>query len=212
MDIVRCNQGHFYDASIHPSCPQCADEAAMGGVINSIGPTEPVGAASPIGPTEPVGAAAPAINPGFTPADFASVSKPQTGGVQAYDPTQPVWLSGTKGFDPVTGWLVCIDGPDKGTDYRIHSGYNYIGRAPHMDICIRNDSHISHDKHALIGYDDESQMFFFAPDSGRNIVRVNDKPVISSVELSAHDILTIGATKLMFVPFCGESFRWNTEK
>lgn len=241
MDIVRCEKGHFYDASINSSCPQCAAEsygggmsfgaaenygggmslgAAVPGVPDDIGPTGPVGGVDPIGPTEPVnagyaggiGPTAPVDSSGFAPSDFVSGTGGQSGPIQAYDPTQPVWANGTLGFNPVTGWLVCIDGPDKGTDYRIHSGYNYIGRAQHMDICILNDSHISHDKHALIGYDDESQMFFFAPSNGRNIIRVNDKPVITSVELKPYDVLTIGTTKLCFVPFCGERFSWNSGK
>lgn len=29
---------------------------------------------------------------------------------------------------PVVGWLVVIEGLCRGTDYRIHTGYNYIGR------------------------------------------------------------------------------------
>ena len=32
------------------------------------------------------------------------------------------------GLDPVVGWLVCIAGPDKGRDYRIHSERNFLGR------------------------------------------------------------------------------------
>ena len=30
------------------------------------------------------------------------------------------------GVEPVVGWLVCIDGPSRGSDYRLHAGYNYI--------------------------------------------------------------------------------------
>lgn len=46
-----------------------------------------------------------------------------TPNVQDYDPTMPATLNGVPGFSPVTGWLVCIDGPAKGTDYRIHTDY-----------------------------------------------------------------------------------------
>ena len=31
---------------------------------------------------------------------------------------------------PATGWLVCINGMTKGTDYKIYQGYTYIGRDP----------------------------------------------------------------------------------
>ena len=36
-------------------------------------------------------------------------------------------------FDPVVEWLVCIDGPEKGRDYRIRSGNNYIGRSQDIE-------------------------------------------------------------------------------
>ena len=138
MDIVRCEKGHFYDASQNSACPQCAAESAGG--MGGVGPTGPVagfgdsGPIEPIGATEPVGAydgvtvgpTAPVMNQGFTPTDFAPGSGGMggvtPGGVQSYGSTQPVWPGGTSGFNPVVGWLVCVDGPDKGTDYRIHTG------------------------------------------------------------------------------------------
>ena len=249
MDLVLCEKGHYYDASIHASCPQCAAEAGgagsfgmgygaaggYGGVgptepvsggYGGVGPTEPVGSGyGGVGPTEPVGMGAiqptepvgmnyggigptfPVENPGFTSGDFVSGQ----GSVQDYGPTQPVWQNGVAGFNPVVGWLVCTEGPNRGADYRIHSGYNYIGRAQHMNICIPNDSHISHDRHALVGYDPESHMFFFAPSNGSNIVRVNGEPVINSVKLNAYDTLTVGTTKLIFIPLCSDHFSWDME-
>ena len=37
---------------------------------------------------------------------------------------------------PVVGWLVCIEGPSKGKDYRMIAEKNFIGRSPEMDIRI----------------------------------------------------------------------------
>ena len=34
----------------------------------------------------------------------------------------------------VTGWLVCVDGAEKGRDYTLHMGFNRIGRSYQMDI------------------------------------------------------------------------------
>lgn len=136
------------------------------------------------------------------------ITKP-IGRVMDYDPTEPIVTGEEEGFSPVTGWLVCIEGPDRGTDYRIRNGYNYIGRGEHMDICIQNDVHISNENQAVIGYDDIEKMFFFGPERGRNAVRVNGKMVINSVELSPYDVLTIGMSKMIFIPLCGENFDWN---
>ncbi len=254
MEIIRCEKGHFYDADLNSSCPQCAAEAQGAGVsgfgaTEPIGATEPVGQAggfgpnavpmstAPIGPTEPVGqgggfgsigptepvgpmsppsssmgATIPVTNPGFGPTDFT----PGGGGrtnmhVQAYEPTTPVPQAGIAGFNPVVGWLVCVDGADKGTDYRIRNGNNYIGRDQSMDICIRNDTHVSNQNAAVIGYDDVEHQFFFGPAGGHNTVRVNGKMVINAVPLEPYDELTVGTSKLMFVPLCGERFDWNAK-
>lgn len=146
------------------------------------------------------------VNPGFAPEDFIPKGGSQ---VEQYESTTPVSPNGVAGFNPVVGWLVCIDGPDKGQDYRIHAGYNYIGRAQSMDICIQGDTHISNQNAGVIGYDDLEHLFSFGPSGGHNTVRVNGKMVINAVELSPYDELTVGTTKLMFVPLCGERFNWD---
>lgn len=225
MEIVRCSKGHFYDAELYESCPQCASENNPAGssaadgmegafVFDSIQPTEAVSYGSKgdgqnrdaLPPTEP------ASNPGFTPTDFTPRAGHTNARMESYEPTMPVFPNGTAGFNPVTGWLVCVDGPDKGRDYRIRNGYNYIGRAQSMDICIQGDNHISNQNAAVIGYDDVERLFSFGPAGGHNTVRVNGKMVINAVQLNAYDELTIGTTRLMFVPLCGERFDWNGEK
>ena len=109
-------------------------------------------------------------------------------------------------------WLVCIEGATKGTDYRIHSQNNYIGRSARMDISIPGDPHISAENSAIIAYDNEDRTFYFGPCSGRNIVRVNGKPALSVEKIEAYDVLTVGTTKLLFVPLCGDRFDWNEKK
>lgn len=203
----------------------------MGG---GFGATEPIGSTVPATPsfdaptappTAPAGASMPNFGPqgGFSP---VPPTMPETMGapelkpkVESYGSTMPVPMgvkSGSSatsapapGFNPVVGWLVCVDGPDKGTDYRIRNQYNYIGRASSMDICIRSDNYISAERAAIIGYDDQEKVFSFAPGTGHNVVRVNGKMIITAVQLNAYDELSIGTTKLLFVPFCGERFDWN---
>lgn len=134
--------------------------------------------------------------------------------VENYDgetaPVSPV--VGMEGFTPVVGWLVCVDGPAEGMDYRIRAGYNFIGRSENMDICILGDNNISRDRHAMIAYDPQEKVYFFGPADGKSILRKNDKMVMAPTELAAYDVLRIGSTKLMFVPLCGEHFNWKEEK
>lgn len=208
MEVRRCEKGHFYDAEANSSCPQCAAESESGygatepvfgaGAMDEYGATEPM---TNMGETQPV----PGGN-GFAGDDFFAGNMQ----VEDYDDaTQPVNFGGIEGFSPVTGWLVCVEGPARGSDYRIRAGYNYIGRGEHMDICIRGDQKIGREKHALIAYDQEERVFFFGPADGKSIVRLNGKMVMTPLEVHAYDILTIGSTKLMFVPLCGERFDWN---
>ncbi len=128
------------------------------------------------------------------------------------DATKPVSMGGVEGFSPVVGWLVCVEGPSEGTDYRIRAGYNYIGRGENMDICIRGDNTIGRERHAMIAYDPQEKIFFFGPADGRSIVRKNEKMVMVPTELAAYDVVRIGSTKLMFVPLCGDRFNWKDEQ
>lgn len=138
--------------------------------------------------------------------------------VEEYDPTLPVGaMTPPKDmqfdpgvvFNPVTGWLVCVDGASKGTDYRIRGQYNYIGRAKHMDICIPGDEYISAEKAAILAYDDIEKKFFIAPGMGHNLVRLNGRMVMGSEMLNPYDKIVIGKTTLVFVPLCGEQFDWK---
>ena len=115
-------------------------------------------------------------------------------------------------FDPVVGWLVCIEGATKGHDYRVHSQNNYIGRGARMDISIPEDPYISAENSAIIAYDNMDRTFYFGPGSGHNIVRINGKPALSVDKIEAYDVLTVGKTKLLFVPLCGDRFDWNEKK
>lgn len=222
MEFKQCSKGHFYDPSVTDTCPQCAAEAAAGNqpFQFDMGATAPVSmedyaateSVSPsggsyqgnnmdMGETLP-----PKQENGFLTGEFGVGGN----GVEDYsDATQPTIVAGMAGFSPVAGWLVCVDGPAKGTDYRIRAGYNYMGRAEHMDICIAGDNHIGRDRHAMIAYDQEERVFFFGPADGKSIVRLNGKMVMVPSELHAYDIITIGSTKLMFVPLCGERFNWD---
>ena len=60
-----------------------------------------------------------------------------------------------------SGWLVAVEGPCRGTDYRIHTGYNYIGREA-GDICIRGDSTISAQRDANVTYVPQTREFYIA--------------------------------------------------
>ena len=227
MEIVRCSKGHFYDSEENATCPMCAAEAARNKnpIGNNVLPDGIIGTSyfddgntpSPTLTVDPNGGKVQPYQRTVS-AGSQDTQSNDNGGMGAFPKTMPLtpptFLSEEDAttFDPVVGWLVCIEGATKGTDYRIHSQNNYIGRSARMDISIPEDSHISAENSAIIAYDNEDRTFYFGPGSGRNIVRVNGKPALSVEKIEAYDVLTIGTTKLLFVPLCGDRFDWNEKK
>lgn len=91
---------------------------------------------------------------------------------------------------PVVGWLVAIEGLCRGTDYRIHTGYNYIGRET-GDISIHGDNTISAERDANVIYVPQIKKYFIVHELGKNVLLVNDMPVIGgSVEFHNYDVFT----------------------
>jgi len=207
-----CN--NVYNTGNHAQCPFCSGsaQAAQG----SFTPTESPDMAAQ-NQAGSFGAMAPNMNQagstsqGYSPTQPVNNPHMEQAQSEPFSPTVSILQSddgeGTQ-IEPVVGWLVCVEGHMRGNDYRIRAGYNYIGREI-GDIHIRGDQTISRQRHAKIAYDDMSHQFFFSPDEGRNVVRVNGKTIMAPEELHAYDILTIGQTKLLFVPLCGEHFSWG---
>lgn len=112
-----------------------------------------------------------------------------------------------KASDPVVGWLVCIEGPSFGTDYKLVMQQNSIGRHP-AQVAIKDDVQISHGSHAIITYDNEDNTFILRPGDQRGITRLNGKRLDLPTELKSHDKIKLGQSTLLFVPCCTEMFQW----
>ncbi len=218
MELKKCQNGHYYDASIYEECPTCK-ETQYGG--RTMGLSEERETPFPIPPqderTAPLqdGYTAPVQN-GYTAPLKDGYTVPLTddryAGPRNLDDGQTVAVVHQElGIDPVVGWLVSVSGQEKGRDYRIHSDNNFIGRSETMDIRIRGDETISRINHAVVAYDTRDKIFYFAPGGGRSINRVNGKAVLAMVPLNAYDEIEIGRTRLIFVPLCGERFEWKNE-
>lgn len=112
-------------------------------------------------------------------------------------------------MEPVVGWFVCIEGPDKGKDFRILAKNNTIGRADNMDICIKGDTSISRENQARVGYDEKHEVFHLIPGEGANNVYIKDEPVYVPTKIEAYEVLEVGETKLLFIPLVGDKFNWK---
>ena len=195
--MVRCPEGHFYDPGKHNACPWCALPADGGPGPQRTRPVNPGALAdSPPPPLPGPGAAAP------TPMAAAPAAGPAV--------TRRVGMDAPTGkSDPVVGWLVCLEGPDRGRDFRLHGEKNFIGRSPAMDIVIPSDDTVSREKHGVVIFDPKKQVFWVLPGDSSGLVYLNNEIVHTPAQLNAHDILEIGHTKLVLIPFCGEKYTWN---
>lgn len=112
--------------------------------------------------------------------------------------------------DPVVGWLVVVGGPGIGQFRPIFEGNNSLGRASSNRIAVDfGDDAISAEEQAYIRYDSAERSFLFVPNLAKtNVVSVNEKRPTSAVELAQMDVITMGRTQLVFVPFCGPDFDW----
>lgn len=113
--------------------------------------------------------------------------------------------------DPVVGWLVVVGGPGIGQFRPIFEGNNSLGRAAGNRIPIDfGDDAISSEEQAYIRYDSADRSFLFVPNLAKtNVVSVNEKRPTGAVELAQMDVITMGRTQLVFVPFCGAEFDWS---
>lgn len=215
MAMKRCAAGlHFYDESKNDSCPYCRDSEMLspGGpavsspTVGTIGDEPTIG----IDPDSPL---SPARNSGKMDQGATTV------GQAHLDPeghTRAIGIYGDKpesgqdGFMPVVGWLVCTDGPERGKDYRIKPGYNWVGKDPSMNIVMPSgDNFISRKNHALIGYDFEDNEFWIKAE--KNAVWINGKLVRNDVTLARGDVVKLGQSVFIFVPLCSEGFKWSVD-
>ena len=171
MNLMKCPNGHHYDASRFSSCPFCGMEGVNVGPDQTTVPLDvPVSQPGPSVATEPLSTAIPDDD----------------------DRTLPVtadMLDGaTEKSAPVVGWLVCTEGVNKGTDYRLHQGRNFVGRSSEMDVCILGDNTVSRSSHAIVVYDPRSNVYLAQPGSSKELFYVNDKLVLNPIELKAIQI------------------------
>ncbi len=235
MPMKRCNNGHFFDPIKHTNCPHCGISSLRGGEKtrvfgeggkNQIEKNESRKTQSLSTPTKvPEGATK-------QPSDDSNeTSKPKRQhnsveesvtrrhgstsgkGKQAEKEGVTVLkMRASKGIDPVVGWIVCVEGQDKGRDYRIRTERNFIGRNDSNDIVIKGDDSISRERHAIISFNPRTNSFRLAPGDSRGLIYHNDDEVLTPIDLQPYDLLELGKTKLMFIPFCGNSFSWESQK
>lgn len=179
MAFKECENGHIYEETQHAQCPYC-----NGGGSQIVFGTSEVGVT-------------------VAPASYQSNAKQEDIGK-----TVGVFQKTMK-MEPVVGWFVCIEGPDKGKDFRILAKNNSIGRSEKMDICIKKDNTISRENHARVAYDEKHNTFHLIPGDSSNNIYIGEEPIYVPTKLEAESVVELGESKLVFVPFCNDKFTWK---
>ena len=87
-----------------------------------------------------------------------------------------------------------------------------IGRGEDQAVQLDfGDTAISRTNHAAVAYDPETHKFLLGHGGKANIVRLNDKPVISTEPMGNGDTIRLGETTLLFIALCNETFNWSED-
>lgn len=197
-----CSAGHVYDADQFASCPYCNRNTRaiqFGATAAPAGygaTTAPAGyGAAPAGRDDTIGQT---VMPEAIRRRMEQERDNRTVGE----------FKRKLGYEPVVGWLVCVEGPEVGKDYRLFGRINSIGRAEGNDVVLAQEHTVSQKNHVRLAYDAKHNNFQLIPGEGTNVTYLNDEPLYVPQKLNAYDVLEMGDTKLIFVPLCSERFRW----
>lgn len=183
MAIVKCGKGHFFDDTKYKTCPHCSELLPEGG-------EEAKTVSLRTGSISSVGLAKEQLK--------ELVREEKTVSLSAVE----------QDVDPVVGWLVCVEGTEKGRDYRIHAGRNFVGRSLKMDISIVDDAAITRENHCSVVYDPQSGHFFAVPGMGTNTY-CNGMRLSNPSALNDGDKIQIGDSHFCFVAYCKGTRKWQ---
>lgn len=202
MTIVRCPNNHQYEDRVYQTCPFCmtfgmkAPTAPYGGIDEDVSGGRKDYA-------EDCGDEATIPKNGFSELDDEVTEKFDG---QESEKTMSFMESAIK-RDPVVGWLVCIEGPERGRDYRLRSEKNWIGRSMKMAVSMPDDNSIENENHALIVYDPKANEFSMV--SGRSSqTYLNGTQLADCAALNDGDTIKLGKSVFHFIAYCKEDRRW----
>jgi len=196
MAIIKCFVcNHFYDDVKYPACPHCAENAKPSFEPDFSGESK----------TMPMDGG---YAPGFDEGDEAK-TEAFYDDIEGENKTIGLFFQ-EEDYNPVTGWIVCVEGTVRGKSYEIHLNRNFIGRDKLMDITIPDDLQICRENHLSITYDLKSDRFFAKGEKGSLII--NGKAVSGATEIFENDTLEFGQSKYVFIPYCSKERNWKTNE
>ena len=117
------------------------------------------------------------------------------------------------GFDPVVGWLACVEGPSRGKSYTVRGGHqrHRPGR-PDGHHHHRRPDHLHGETTPRSATATGTTGSTCCPATGGTSSTSTGRRCSPPRPLQAYDLIDFGETKLLFIPLCGERFTWKKEE
>ncbi len=113
------------------------------------------------------------------------------------------------GAEPVVGWLVCVKGEYFGQSFNLKTGNNSVGRAMNMDIPLAQEPSVSRNKHCVITFEPQNQVFYIQQGESSGLTYLNGNIVMTPTQMNAQDKIKLGTAEFILIPFCMDGFRWE---
>ncbi|WP_170384550.1 FHA domain-containing protein [Ruegeria atlantica] len=160
--------------------------------------------------SEPEPAPAQTDRRGRVKTTFLGFERADTHVQELIESSEPVAKTETAQETFPVGWLVVTAGPGRGSCITLTEGLMQIGRNDDQAIQLDfGDTGISRSNHAVIAYDPEDRKCYLGHGGKANLVRLNGKPVLSTVALNSGDLIRISETSIRFAAFCDDGFDWR---
>lgn len=207
MKVSQCSNGHFYDADKFSVCPHCGGGNGAENSGNNYGGRNTVSVEDEGVTVSYVDAVQDEVTIAYSPEELDGNSELDQDGNCIANKIDDFFEASKKKYDPVVGWLVCINGAERGRDYRLHAGRNFIGRGIDMDVCVPDDPRMTRSNHASIVFDPRSSRYVVLPGE-TSYCDVNGVTIDTPVELNDGDRIVCGSSEFCFIGFCREGRKW----
>lgn len=132
---------------------------------------------------------------------------------EAFADEDPIKSGAKASSDFPVGWLVVVSDTGRGKAFALRDGVSTVGRGTDQTVCLDiGDNSISRESHISIAFDAEQKKFYVGHGGKTNLVRLNNKPLLSTEELNSKDMIRLGETTLRFMAFCDDDFSWDDQK
>lgn len=202
MNLQKCSNGHYYDRDAYSNCPHCKNPVTDENQTVSLDISDAGGGESTVG-----------LDEGVT---LSGLIKEASGSSGVSDDQKTVSFFADSPVyakkDPVVGWLVCVQGNMYGKDFRLKSGRNFVGRGDDMDVCLKGESTVSRDRHAILIYEPKQNVFLAQPGETKELIYLNEQVVLMPTVMKKNDVLQVGDISLMLIPCCDDVYQWKEKE